>query len=81
VGLKIGPLGRLNLPKNELQADKRSRQEFLPSRHALAKLTKGSPADRTFGQYAKATPSGASAPGTYAAIQEMGELGIDPNKE
>jgi hypothetical protein len=56
---------------------KGSRQEFLPSRHALSKLTKGSPADRTWGAYAKATPSGAGAPSTYDDIMKMGQTGID----
>lgn len=31
-------------------------QEYLPSRHMLNTLTGGDPAQRTLGQYAKATP-------------------------
>jgi len=52
---------------------KGSRQEFLPSRHALNTLTKGTPFQRSAGWYAKLTPSGLGAPSTYAAIQQMGE--------
>lgn len=81
MGLRMGPFRRLNLPKNEPVADKRSRQEFLPSRHALDKLTKGNPAERTFGMYGKRTPVGAGAPATYDDIQHMGELGIDLKQE
>ena len=81
MALRMGPFRRLNIPKNEPVSDKRSRQEYLPSRHALASLTKGSPAERTFGMYAKRTPSGAGAPATYADIQHMGELGIDLKQE
>lgn len=70
--MKIGQkISKFHVPKAS------SRQEFLPSRHALSKLTKGAPADRTFSDYAKATPSGANAPQRYADIQLMGELGID----
>jgi hypothetical protein len=62
--------------KNALgQHGKRSRQEFLPDRHALAKLTGGSPADRTLSMYAKATPSGANALTTYDDIIAMGQDG------
>lgn len=31
-------------------------QQFLPSRHALNELTKGDPAQRSLGNYSKATP-------------------------
>lgn len=60
---------------------KGSRQEFLPSPHALAKLTKGDPFQRSMGMFAKRTPSGASAPDTYEDIRLMGEKGIDLKDE
>ena len=54
--------------------------EMLPSRHALAQLTHGDPAQRSIGNYARLTPSGSGAPSTYDTIQKMGEVGIDPKK-
>lgn len=51
---------------------KGSRQEFLPSRFALTKLAQGSPAERSTNEFARRTPSGASAPGTYNDIMAMG---------
>lgn len=69
-------LGQHNMQKNFMAAGKGSRQEILPSRHALSKLTGGSPADRTMSMYAKATPSGAGALSTYADIEAMGTKGI-----
>lgn len=68
------------IPKNHV-VGATGRQEFLPHRFALAKLTKGDPFQRSIGMYAKATPSGAGAPGNYADIQAMGEKGIDANKK
>lgn len=64
----VGPKARVG---------KNSREEFLPSRHALAKLTEGNPADRSALMYAKRTPSGASAPNTYDDIMRMGITGIN----
>lgn len=61
--------------KNAMAIGKGSRQEMLPNRHALAKLTGGTPADRTMNMYAKATPSGAGALSTYQDIEEMGLKG------
>jgi len=69
-------LGQHTGNKNFTAVGKSSRQEMLPSRHALAKLTGGSPAERTMSMYAKATPSGAGALDTYAAIEAMGPKGI-----
>jgi hypothetical protein len=55
------------------QANKGSRQEMLPSRMALARLTKGDPMQRSLGNYAKATPSGAGAmTTTYDQLTAMG---------
>lgn len=64
------------IPENHV-AKNGGRREFLPSRSALAMLTKGDPAERTMNWYAKRTPSGLGAPNTYADIQQMGEKGID----
>jgi hypothetical protein len=58
--------------KVPIPVGKNSRQEFLPSRHALDSLTKGDNIQRSFGMYAKRTPSGLGAPRTYAEIQAMG---------
>lgn len=63
--------GKPTKPKNV--RNKGSKNEMLPSRHALATLTKGSPADRSIGMYGKLTPIGAGAPARYADIQLMGE--------
>jgi hypothetical protein len=52
---------------------KGSKSQMLPSRHALDALTKGTPDQRTLGQYAKRTPIGSGAPGRYDDIQLMGE--------
>lgn len=68
-------VGQHTVAKNFMAVGKGSRQEMLPSRHALSKLTGGSPADRTFNMYAKATPSGAGALDTYADIEAMGTKG------
>jgi hypothetical protein len=52
-------------------------QEMLPSRHAMSTLVGGSPMDRSLGNYAKMTPSGAGAPQTYPAIMQEGQAGAD----
>lgn len=70
--MKIGQ----KIPKDHMPKGKHSRQEFLPSRYALSKITGGSPADRTLNEYARRTPSGAGAPATYQDIEDMGESGI-----
>jgi len=49
---------------------------MLPSREALAKLTKGGAQAMSLGNYAKYTPSGAGAPANYRDIFDMGRLGI-----
>lgn len=67
--------------KTNFVGGKGSRQEFLPSPHALAKLTKGDPFQRSMGMFAKRTPSGLGAPSKYADIQAMGELGVDLKKK
>lgn len=59
---------------------KASRLEYLPSRNALTALTQGDHVQRSIGMYAKRTPSGEGAPGKYADIQRLGELGIDLKK-
>lgn len=57
-------------------------QEMLPSRHAVSQLVKGDPIQRSMGNYAKLTPSGAGAPMHYQTITDMGLTGdatADPN--
>lgn len=57
---------------------KPGQQAMLPSREALAQLTKGSPDQQALGNYAKLTPSGAGAPATYPAIiAEAENNGVD----
>jgi hypothetical protein len=56
---------------------KPGQQEMLPSRHAMSTLVGGSPMDRSLGNYAKMTPSGAGAPGSYPAIMQEGQAGAD----
>jgi hypothetical protein len=56
---------------------KPGRQEMLPSRHAMAQLVGGDPMQRSMGNYAKLTPSGAGAPGDYPTIMSEGEAGAD----
>jgi hypothetical protein len=51
--------------------------QTLPSRHALNVLTKGNPEQRSINNYAKLTPTGSSAPGTYADIMNMGVNGAN----
>lgn len=41
---------------------KGTKQEILPSRHALNTLTRGDPAQRTMGQYGKASPAMEESP-------------------
>ena len=43
--------------------------------HALAEVTKGNPWQRSMGNYAKLTPSGANAPTSYQDIVDMATLG------
>jgi hypothetical protein len=65
------------IPLNHMPKGKGSRQEFLPSRFAMTKLAEGNPAERSTNEYARRTPSGASAPNTYTDIMAMGQKGID----
>jgi hypothetical protein len=46
--------------------------QMLPGRGALKSLSQ-MPGGADLGDYAKATPSGAGAPGSYADIEHMGE--------
>jgi hypothetical protein len=63
------------LPKVTRNAGKGGGQEMLPSRGAMSMLTGGNPVERSLGNYAKLTPSGAGAPGSYAGIMDMGQKG------
>lgn len=59
-------------PKFEKVENKGSKQEMLPSRHALAQLTGGDPLRRTMNDYAKKTPGvGDQTP----TIVQMGSMG------
>lgn len=75
-GGKFGPkainpgTGRLTQLRN-----KGSREQLLPGRNAMETLTKGSPWDRSMGNYAKLTPSGANAPTSYQDIIDMAQMG------
>jgi hypothetical protein len=75
-GGKFGPKtinpgsGRLTQLHN-----KGSREQLLPGRHAMETLTKGDPWQRSMGNYAKLTPSGANAPLHYQDIIDMGQMG------
>jgi hypothetical protein len=70
--MKMGARGQ---PPITRHASKGSKQEMLPSRHAVAKLVSGDPVQRSIGNYAKLTPSGVGAPQTYADIQDMAQEG------
>jgi hypothetical protein len=77
-GGKFGPK-RINPGSGRLQTstNKGSREQLLPGRHAMETLTKGSPWDRSMGNYAKLTPSGANAPATYQDIIDMASMGAN----
>lgn len=77
-GGKFGPK-RINPGTGRLQqhgASKGSREHLLPHKDAVAELTKGNPWQRSMGNYAKLTPSGANAPMNYQDIIDMGTLGL-----
>ena len=63
--------GRLTQHKN-----KGSRQSMLPHKDAMDQVTKGDPWQRSIGNYAKLTPSGAGAPSEYQDIINMGQNGV-----
>jgi hypothetical protein len=77
-GGKFGPK-RINPGSGRLQtfSNKGSREQLLPGRNAMETLTKGSPWDRSMGNYAKLAPSGANAPATYQDIIDMATMGVD----
>jgi hypothetical protein len=54
-------------------------QELLPHRDAMNQLTKGDPWQRSIGNYAKLTPSGANAPMSYQDIIDMASMGASVN--
>lgn len=76
-GGKFGPkainpgTGRLTQLHN-----KGSREQLLPGRRAMEQVTKGNPWERSIGNYAKLTPSGANAPATYQDIIDMATMGV-----
>lgn len=51
-------------------------EQLLPSRHAMAQVTKGDPWQRSMGNYAKLAPSGANAPVSYQDIIDMAGMGV-----
>jgi len=73
-----GPVG---FGRMVIHKGKGAQSQMLPSRHALNTLTRGDPIQRSIGNYAKLTPSGAGAPGSYADIAAMAEKGIDLKDE
>lgn len=70
--MKIGARGQPPITKH---AGKGGKQEMLPSRHAVSQLVGGDPIQRSLGNYAKLTPSGAGAPGSYGDIIDMAATG------
>jgi|RhiMethySRZTD1v2_1073278.scaffolds.fasta_scaffold1790999_2 hypothetical protein len=61
-------------PPNTRLKNKGAKQETLPNRHALNTLTKGDPLQRSIGNYAKASPTGAAAPLNEQTILDMAAL-------
>lgn len=54
-------------------AGKGSRSEILPSKHALFQLSGGDPAQRTLGNYAKATPNILQTGPDFLGVQRGGD--------
>lgn len=77
MGPKIRKNGKLSpgLPKITRNVGKGGGQQMLPGRGAMATLTGGDPVERSMGNYAKLTPSGAGAPMYYQNITDMGQAG------
>ena len=75
--MKSTKFGKILGPQPKRPKGKLGSQEMLPSRHAMSTLVGGSPMDRSMGNYAKMTPSGAGAPGSYPAIMQEGQAGPD----
>lgn len=76
--MKFGP-AKINPGTGRLiqQPNKGSKEQLLPSRHAMDQLTKGDPWQRSMSNYAKLTPSGRNAPSKYQTIIDMAKLGTD----
>lgn len=74
--MKSGP-SRINPGTGRLirHKNKGSKEQLLPSRHAMDQVTKGDPWQRSMSNYAKLTPSGAKGPDKYSTIIDMAELG------
>jgi len=68
----LGPRGQ---PPITRHAGKGGGQEMLPSRHAVSQLVGGDPTQRSIGNYAKLTPSGAGSPDRYADIIDLATAG------
>lgn len=77
MGPKIRKNGKLSpgLPKITKNTGKGGGQEMLPGRGAMSMLVHGDPVQRSLGNYAKLTPSGAGAPMSYQTITDMGQKG------
>jgi hypothetical protein len=71
---KFGSSKPANKPVLVANKGKGSKSQMLPSRHALTTLTKGDPSQRSIQNYAKLTPIGAGAPGTYDDIIQLSDL-------
>jgi len=69
------PFGAIGKPTTIKQVkNKGSQQVRLPNRAALNQLTKGDPTQQSIGNFAKLTPSGASAEAMpYASIMSEGQ--------
>jgi hypothetical protein len=68
--------GRPMGPQPKKPKGKGGGQAMLPNRAAVTQLTKGDPTQQSLGNYAKLTPSGASAPSSYPAIMAEGDQGV-----
>jgi hypothetical protein len=56
--------GDIKAPSPLSAGHKSLKQQLLPSRHAMAQVAGGDPAQRTMGNYAKMTPADASGAGS-----------------
>jgi hypothetical protein len=63
--------------KPKMIHNKGSRQAYLPSRKALNQILKGDPVQRSLGNYAKLTPSGAA--GMQQPYSDITNLGVQPS--
>jgi hypothetical protein len=73
--MKFGPK-KINPGTGRLIQHHGKGEVLLPSRRAVKELTKGTPAQQSFQNYAKLTPSGRNAPTSYQDIIDMSQMGV-----